>query len=304
MSIVSPPVDMSRLPAPDVIEVVDFEATYTARKSALVALFPRDVQGQVYQTLALESEPASKLLQENSYREIILRNRINGAARAVMLATATGADLDNLVALLGVTRLTLVKADAAASQPTNAVLEGDEDLRRRSQLALEGATVAGSRGSYTYHALSAHADVADAYVDSPRPGEVSVHILSKNGDGTPSADVLDTVQYALSAEDVRPLCDYVSVHPAVPVYFSVSATLFVPSGPAQSVLHDAAYAALQAYLDRPRRIGASVPLSAIYAALHQPGVTRVEMSNPIDDVNCGAGEAAFCVAIDLTTEAA
>ncbi len=40
-------------------------------------------------TLALE-EPIVKLLQENAYREVILRQRVNDAAKAVMLAYSTG----------------------------------------------------------------------------------------------------------------------------------------------------------------------------------------------------------------------
>ncbi|NUV25651.1 hypothetical protein MS6204_04603 [Escherichia coli] len=45
-------------------------------------------------TLELESEPATKLLQENAYRELLLRQRINEAAQAVMVAYAMGGDLD------------------------------------------------------------------------------------------------------------------------------------------------------------------------------------------------------------------
>ncbi len=44
-------------------------------------------------TLELESEPATKLLQENAYRELLLRQRINEAAQAVMVAYAMGGDL-------------------------------------------------------------------------------------------------------------------------------------------------------------------------------------------------------------------
>ncbi len=48
--------------------------------------------------LALESEPIVKNLQENTYREVLLRQRINEAAQAAMLAYAIGSDLDQLAA--------------------------------------------------------------------------------------------------------------------------------------------------------------------------------------------------------------
>src|SRR5690606_5214172 len=86
-------VDLSQLAAPDVVETLDYETILTERKATLVSLYPADQQEAVARTLALESEPIVKLLQENAYREVIWRQRVNEAARAVMLAYAAGADL-------------------------------------------------------------------------------------------------------------------------------------------------------------------------------------------------------------------
>src|SRR3546814_19943147 len=77
-----------------------------------------------------------------------------------MPAYATGADLDNLAALLGVTRFELEPGDSVLGIP--AVMESDSDLRRRLVLAPEGYSVAGHEGAYIFHALSAHPDVLDA----------------------------------------------------------------------------------------------------------------------------------------------
>lgn len=295
-------IDLSLLPPPAVVEALDFEALLAARKARLLELTPEADRPAVAATLALESEPIAKLLQESAYHELVLRQRINDAARANMLATATGADLDNLAALLGVQRLALLPADLEATPPVLALLESDADLRRRAQLAIEGTTVAGSRGAYLYHALGAHTDVADAAVDSPAPGEVRVAVLSRTGDGAPAADVIDAVRAALSAEDVRPLCDYVAVEPAQIVPFAVAAVLHADSGPAAASALAAAHAALADYLARPRRIGASVPRSAIYAALHQPGVTRVELVTPAADIVLDARQAAHCTSVALSAE--
>ena len=43
-------------------------------------------------TLTFESEPVVKMLQENVYRELLLRQRINEAAKAVMVAYSGGDD--------------------------------------------------------------------------------------------------------------------------------------------------------------------------------------------------------------------
>jgi phage-related baseplate assembly protein len=54
----------------------------------------RNQQEAIARTLALESEPIVKLLQENAYREVIWRQRVNEAAQAVTLAYSAGRDLD------------------------------------------------------------------------------------------------------------------------------------------------------------------------------------------------------------------
>lgn len=287
-------IDLSRLPPPAVVEVLDYEAILAQRKARLLELLPAEQRMALATVLDLDSEPATIQLQENSYRELVLRHRINQAARSVMLATATGTDLDALVALLGVGRMQIAQD----------VFESDDDLRRRAQLSLEGTTSAGSRGSYQFHALSAHPDVADVYVDSPTPGEVRLYVLSRRGNGTPSAQVLQAVYDSVSAEDVRPLSDFVSVVGAELVSFDVAASLFVQTGPAPSAVLESARAALQAFLDRPRRIGASVAISAIYSELHQPGVVRVDMTRPTTDIECAPHQAAYCKAIDLRAEVA
>jgi phage-related baseplate assembly protein len=85
-----------------------------------VALYPADEQDAVRRTLALESEPVTKLLQESTYREILLRQRINEAAQAVMVAYAIGGDLDQLAANYNVKRLTVTPADNDAVPPVAA----------------------------------------------------------------------------------------------------------------------------------------------------------------------------------------
>lgn len=91
-------IDLSQLPAPQIIEVPDFESLLAERKEALIALYPADEQAAMRRVLALESEPVVKSLQENTYREILLRQRINEAAQAVMVAYAIGSNLDQQAA--------------------------------------------------------------------------------------------------------------------------------------------------------------------------------------------------------------
>ena len=285
-------IDLSRLPAPIVVEALDFETLYAERKANLVALFPADQQADIAATLELESEPLAVLLQENTMRELVLRQRINDAARAVMLAYAQGADLDQLAALFGVARLVITAADPDAG--TAAVYESDADLRKRVQLAPEGFSVAGPAGAYVFHALAADGRVRHVAVDSPDAGEVLVTILARDGNGTAPADLLQIVTAALSADSVRPLTDAVTVQSAEPVAFTVDATITVADGPDVTVIRAAAVAALENLLTQSKRIGQSVARSAIFAALHQPGVTSVDLASPAADVVVNKTQAAWC----------
>ncbi len=83
-------VDLSQPPVPDVVEELDYETILAERISTLISLYPEDLQEAIARTLTLESEPIVKLLQENAYREVIWRQRVNEAAQAVTLAYSAG----------------------------------------------------------------------------------------------------------------------------------------------------------------------------------------------------------------------
>ncbi len=286
-------INLAQVAAPDVIEPLDFEQILAAMLADLLTRAP-ELDAQV------ESEPFMKVLQVCAYRELQLRARINDAARAVMLPYSTGNDLDNLGALFGVQRLMLIPAVPTASPPIAAVYEGDNDFRYRIQLSLEGLSTAGPEGAYIYHALSADGQVLDASATSPTPGQVVITVLSRQGSGVPSAPLLATVLAKLSDESVRPLTDFVQVQAATVVPYQVTATLYFYAGPDREVIMANARAALQAYTDAQHRLGLDVTLSGIYAALHQPGVQRVDLTSPTANLVLNRQSASYCTAINLT----
>ena len=204
-------VDLSRLPAPAVIEQLDFETLLAQAKAQFLLIWPEF-------SANLESDPVVKLLELFCYRELVLRQRVNDAAHAVMPAYALGSDLDQIAAGFGVERFIL--------DPGNPLLgiaptyESDTDFRRRMVLGPEGFSVAGPAGAYIFHALSADGDVRDASVESPDPGEVVVTILSRTGTGEASPALLATVNAKLNSDTIRPLTDLVTVQSATIVPFA------------------------------------------------------------------------------------
>ncbi|KWA08335.1 baseplate J/gp47 family protein [Burkholderia territorii] len=293
----STPIDLSRLPAPDVIEVIDFEELLAERKAGTLALVPEDRRAEVAAALELESEPITIQLQESVYREIHLRQRINDAARAVMLAFALRGDLDQLAALLGVERLEIVPEDPETGTP--AVMEEDTDLRYRTQLAPQGFSVAGPEGAYRSHALAAHGSVLDASATSPSPGEVLVSVLAREGDGKPNQEVIDAVDAALRPDDVRPLTDKVTVGPATIIGYGIDAMIYPFPGPDSSIVLTEARSRLDRYIADTRRIGRVVARSGIIAALHVEGVERVDLSSPAADVAVTKTEAPYCTSVNV-----
>lgn len=287
-------IDLSQIPAPDVVETLSFETIFSAMLADLQARDPAF-------TALVESDPAYKILEVCAYRELLIRQRVNDAARATMLAYAAGSDLDQIGAMFGVVRLVITEGDPEAVPPTEDVMESDSDFRRRIQLSLEGFSTAGPEGAYIFHALAADGDVLDAAATSPSPGEVLVTIMSRSAvDGEADAGLIATVEAALNDDTVRPLTDSVTVQSATPVNFTLTAQLYTYQGPDPAVVTAAADAALLAYLESVRRIGKDVTISGIYAALHQPGVQRVNLINPTATVEVDADEVSFCASYTVT----
>lgn len=319
-------IDLPSLPAPDVVETLDYDTLLQARIDDYVTRMqahdPDFTAPQV-------SDPAYQVLAAGAYRELLLRQRVNDAARQCLLAFATGTNLDQLGALKKVSRLLIDPGDPDAVPPVPPVYEPDADFRQRIALAPEGFTVAGPAGAYVFHAITAGnevtlddvsspeagvvdiryrfaddtapAQVKDAKTTSPNPGEVVVHVLSREGNGTPSQAVLDAVTAQLSADHVRPLDDDVSVVPAEVIGYEVIAKLTLYPGPGEAETLAAAESAAQRYADERHRLDRDVTRSTLFGALAIPGaVQHIELLEPAADIVTDATQAAYCTGITLT----
>ncbi|HEM8561158.1 TPA: baseplate J/gp47 family protein [Citrobacter farmeri] len=283
-------VDLAQLPPPQIIEVLDFEVILADVKAVMIAAFPEEQQTSVAAALKLESEPLTILAQVIAYRELMLRQRINEGAAACMLSHSVSTDLDNLAGNLNTERLIRLPA----TETTDAEMESDTALRLRAQSAFEGLSVAGPTGAYEYFAKSASGKVADAKATSPSPAVVVVSILSTEGDGTASDDLIATVNNTLSADDKRPVADRLTVQSAEIVNYEIDALLYLYPGPESEPILSAAEDALRVWLGTQGKIGRDVACSAIMAALHVQGVQRVVLLNPPADIVIDDTQATRC----------
>lgn len=290
-------VDFNNLAKPDMIEALSFEDILADRKQALIARFNIDEQESIRAILSRESEPLTKFLEENAYRELILRSRINSAARACLLAYATGTDLDHIAANFNIDRL----ITTPATKDTAAVYESDEVFRLRVQRAFDRLSVAGPESAYKYHCLSADGRVADVSVVSPSPAVVNISILQGDSEtGRASDELIEIVTKAVNAEDVRPIGDRVTVRSANIRDYRIQAKIYVGKDPESATVLANTIANTQKYTQANNRIGRSVRISAIHRCLHIDGVSRVELIEPRADLVLTPADAAYCTGIDIT----
>ncbi len=278
-------IDLSLLPAPDVIEALDYEtifgemvaAVQTGVPEAAIAAIP-DFDGTI------ESDPAVKVLQVAAWFRLLDRARVNAAARANLVADAEGADLDNLGANLLVDRL-----------------DGEEDdaYRERIVLAPDGYSVAGPEQAYIYHARSADADVKDARAISPTPGDVTVYVMSKTGTGAASDDLVATVTAALNADTIRPLTDHVTVVSVTVVEFDFTAQIYTFEGPDPAVVLAAAIAGRDKYIAAMRKIGRDITVSALSGSMFVEGVQKIVLDME-EDLVIGDDQVAYCTSATTT----
>lgn len=264
------------LPPPQIVETL----SYAAIKEALLADF---LQRCPEFTALLESDPVVKLLEVAAYRELLLRQRVNQAARANLLAFATGADLDHLALFYGVERLD-GEADAA--------------FRLRVRDHIIGFSVGGTPASYRYQALSAHGDIEDVSVASPTAGLVAVAVLARASATADAAALVAAVTARLNDSSVRILTDTIAVTMATPLPVSIAARVWLRPDAPDSRLGELE-AALRTSFAAERRLGRDVTRSWCIAQLQRAGVYRVELDQPETDVVVAPAECAELAGVSL-----
>ena len=303
-------IDMSLLPPPQAIEALDYESLRSTMVSDFRERYPA-------WSAELESDPVIKLIETFAYREFLLRARINHAVRSVMLAYATGADLEHLGALFNVARL-----------PG----EGDTRLRYRIQQGFAALGAAGPAQAYRAHAMGVSADIIDVGISSSAPGRVDVcvlgHEIVETGQVTEAeatvgailfpdvpvqtgqavivarnnSALLNAVIAALSDENVRPLTDQVVVFGPQVKTAQIEARLHVYRGPDPAMVLTQAQNELSAYLQRIRYLGYDMTRAGLIGALDVPGVQNVLLDSPAADIECAFDQVAIASSASVTVE--
>jgi phage-related baseplate assembly protein len=260
-------IDLSAIAAPEVIEELSYESILSSLMVDAQARF--DADGIDYDVGNLETDPVKIVLEAAAYREVNLRARANDAARANLLAFAGGTDLEHLAAFYDVTR---------------SVGETDTSLRERVLLAIVGRSAAGPEERYEAVARAVDARIIDAHIYQVDGGPALHCVLLTSGNGgVPDNTLKDAVLAALTADDVRSINDVITVGAAVSTVVNITADVWLRPEASQQIITDLP-ASIKAAWSSTARIGDDLALSWINSRLHVDGVSRVEVTAPVDSV--------------------
>ncbi|MGV8955976.1 MAG: baseplate J/gp47 family protein [Cypionkella sp.] len=278
------PSELANLPPPIVVNEIGYEAGLAALRARAVSIF-QDA-GVLYDTAELETDPVQVLLQVAAYADMLLRQRINEAIQANLLAFATAGDLDHLAQFYDVVRLSG---------------ETDDALRIRVVLNIRGRSTGGTEPRYRSVALGVPG-VADAavYVIGRSP-IVHVAVFSTANAGIADAPLLAAVDAAMQNPAVRMVNDTIVVAGASNIATPITANIWLLPETSASILTQM-QTSLQAAWATSMGLGRDVTRSWLISKLMLDGVQKVEITSPAADIIVPFDQAAALGAITLNNQ--
>ena len=255
---------LESLPTPQVLESASLKSIRDSVLSTFIDLEPS------YELL-IASDPAVKVLDVYAFRDWLLRVRIDSAVKSTFLRYATGANLDNVAGNLLITRLTD---------------ETDTDFRDRVQKRGPNPSTAGPKTHYEFFAKSVSSDIKDVNVYSPSEGNVEVAVLSSVtlNNGVPTTTLLNLVNDAVQAAEVRVMNDTVTVVGAERVVQDITVTIKLQPDTVETVFTNMETLLEAAYV-KFAGLGKDLTRSWLIDQLHTDGVHSVDLTVPATDVS-------------------
>lgn len=319
---------LNQLAEPEIVRVDDFEtllAEFKAETLAYVQARDPEKAARLAVSLENDSDLLPLMLQAFTLRLQTHERKYNARIKQMLAWWAEGSNLDARLADMGLERRVIDPGNPSAFPPIPAVMEGDDEARIRYYLAPH-APAAGSRLQYRREALtlgeraqvsvaapepgqvvvtytfsedSAAAQVKDAIGRRTAPGAVTVTVLARTGDGTPSDALLDAVRRHFARDDVKPETDAVTVTGAEILRYRIRAVVYINTGPDAQLTKASADRALASYAAESHRLEGYIDPSWIGHVLHAAGAERLQLLEPAAPIECGAHQAPYCTGIDL-----
>lgn len=153
------------------------------------------------------------------------------------------------------------------------------ELMRES---MDAFSTAGARGGYIYWAKQASTEIADVAANSPGPGLVNIYVLM-NGGELAGEEMKAKVLAECSADNRRPMTDFVSVEDAELVPYDISFTYYLRNGSGKSAADVAA--AVNEAVERYKawqcaKLGRDINPDELREYLYHTGIKRIALSMP------------------------
>jgi phage-related baseplate assembly protein len=320
------------LAKPDALIVPPFEQQLKKFKDTVIAHIAKTdpvMAAQVAETLANEAELSTKIIEASTVvLQTFMRNE-NEQALQMFAYWAEGNNLDAKVSDLGLKRQIISPEDLAAYPPVPAVKESDEHLKLRYYLAPYGFSSAGPKLGYKFQAMALDerpvisiespspgkvvvtyelgagtlaGQVKDAAADRIGPGKIQLNILSWEGQGIPSDELMEAVEQHFSRDDVGVATDEVTFKKAEIQTYEITGTAYINKGPDASITKASAEAALASYAESSHRLGGVVDLDYIKHLLISAGAKKAVLTSPAAEMVCARHQAPFCLNISIEIE--
>ena len=161
-------------------------------------------------------------------------------------------------------------------------LENDDSLRERIKLKPTSFSTAGPIAAYRYYTLTAHQDIIDAYIYTPKesPGTVKIVPLLKEGK-IPESEILKIVTEVLSADDIRPFTDKVEVIAPTASNYTINFKWWINKEDDVTIVTSSVNKAVEEYKKwQKEKLGRDINPNKLVQLLIQAGAKRVEIVSP------------------------
>ena len=175
-----------------------------------------------------------------------------------------------------------LKAENVTKTEGGAGEEDDASYYERMRESMESFSTAGPINGYIYHTKTVSTAIADVAATSPEAGVVDIRVLLQGGE-QPTQAVLEEIEAALNASDVRPLTDIVTVSMPEEDPFEIDLTYYINrnSQASTSITDREARAAVEEYIKwQTGKMGRDINPSYLTQLIMAAGVKRVEVRKP------------------------
>ena len=174
------------------------------------------------------------------------------------------------------------KAENITTTSGGAEKEDNASYYERMRDSMESFSTAGPINGYIYWTKTVSAAVADVAVTSPDACIVDVRVLLQDGQEATEA-VLQEIEDALNASDIRPLTDVVTVSTPDTVDFSVDVTFYIgqPNANSAAAIEAAVRQAVEDYISwQTSKRGRDINPSYLTQMMMEAGAKRVVVRQP------------------------